>query len=64
MSAGDTDTYKCYAVNEYGKAVSSATLTVTDGKSCLCNTFLNMTANFNLKCAGQEADKSVTGNLL
>ncbi|XP_027144339.1 immunoglobulin-like and fibronectin type III domain-containing protein 1 [Larimichthys crocea] len=29
VSAAETDTYKCTAVNEYGKAVCTATLTVT-----------------------------------
>ncbi|XP_075898374.1 immunoglobulin-like and fibronectin type III domain-containing protein 1 [Nelusetta ayraudi] len=30
VSADETDTYKCCAVNEYGKAISTTTLTVTD----------------------------------
>lgn len=33
MCAADTDTYKCCAANEFGKAVCTATLSVTDGKS-------------------------------
>lgn len=32
VSAAETDTYKCCAVNEYGKAVCTTTLTVTDSK--------------------------------
>uniref|UniRef100_A0A3B4VAP5 Ig-like domain-containing protein n=1 Tax=Seriola dumerili TaxID=41447 RepID=A0A3B4VAP5_SERDU len=32
VCADDTDTFKCYAVNEYGKAVCTTTLTVHDGK--------------------------------
>uniref|UniRef100_A0A4W6DDI5 Ig-like domain-containing protein n=1 Tax=Lates calcarifer TaxID=8187 RepID=A0A4W6DDI5_LATCA len=35
VSAAETDTFKCYAVNEFGKAVCTATLSVTEGKSCL-----------------------------
>lgn len=38
MSAADTDTYRCCAVNEYGKAVCTATLTVTDGEFFSCDT--------------------------
>nr|XP_046254101.1 immunoglobulin-like and fibronectin type III domain-containing protein 1 [Scatophagus argus] len=32
VSAVETDTYKCCAVNEYGKAVCTTTLTVIEGK--------------------------------
>uniref|UniRef100_A0A8C4NP51 Uncharacterized protein n=1 Tax=Dicentrarchus labrax TaxID=13489 RepID=A0A8C4NP51_DICLA len=32
-----SDTYKCYAVNEYGKAVCTTTLNVTEGKSSSTN---------------------------
>uniref|UniRef100_A0A4W6DCW5 Immunoglobulin like and fibronectin type III domain containing 1, tandem duplicate 2 n=1 Tax=Lates calcarifer TaxID=8187 RepID=A0A4W6DCW5_LATCA len=32
VSAAETDTFKCYAVNEFGKAVCTATLSVTEGK--------------------------------
>lgn len=32
VTAEKADTYKCYAVNEYGKAVCSTTLKVLDGK--------------------------------
>lgn len=39
MSVAETDTYKCFAANEYGKAVCTTTLTVTEGKSCPLNTF-------------------------
>nr|XP_019951512.1 PREDICTED: immunoglobulin-like and fibronectin type III domain-containing protein 1 [Paralichthys olivaceus] len=33
VSAADTDTYKCCAVNEYGKAVCTATLSVADAST-------------------------------
>uniref|UniRef100_A0A3P9J5R4 Immunoglobulin like and fibronectin type III domain containing 1, tandem duplicate 3 n=1 Tax=Oryzias latipes TaxID=8090 RepID=A0A3P9J5R4_ORYLA len=33
MTATESDTYKCSAVNEYGKAVCTTTLSVIDGKS-------------------------------
>ncbi|XP_040908463.1 immunoglobulin-like and fibronectin type III domain-containing protein 1 [Toxotes jaculatrix] len=33
VSEAETDTYKCYAVNEYGKAVCTATLSVTDAST-------------------------------
>uniref|UniRef100_A0A672YVD5 Immunoglobulin like and fibronectin type III domain containing 1, tandem duplicate 3 n=1 Tax=Sphaeramia orbicularis TaxID=375764 RepID=A0A672YVD5_9TELE len=33
MSAADIDTYKCYAVNEYGKAICTAALNVKEGKN-------------------------------
>uniref|UniRef100_A0A3Q4H176 Immunoglobulin-like and fibronectin type III domain-containing protein 1-like n=1 Tax=Neolamprologus brichardi TaxID=32507 RepID=A0A3Q4H176_NEOBR len=39
MSVAETDTYKCFAANEYGKAVCTTTLTVTEGKTCPLNTF-------------------------
>uniref|UniRef100_A0A3P9DLL3 Immunoglobulin-like and fibronectin type III domain-containing protein 1 n=1 Tax=Maylandia zebra TaxID=106582 RepID=A0A3P9DLL3_9CICH len=39
VSVAETDTYKCFAANEYGKAVCTTTLTVTEGKSCPLNTF-------------------------
>lgn len=32
MSTDEIDVYKCCAVNEYGKAVCTASLKVTDGK--------------------------------
>uniref|UniRef100_A0A3B5AY52 Immunoglobulin-like and fibronectin type III domain-containing protein 1 n=1 Tax=Stegastes partitus TaxID=144197 RepID=A0A3B5AY52_9TELE len=32
VSGAETDTYKCHAVNEYGKAVCTTTLTVIEGK--------------------------------
>uniref|UniRef100_A0A3Q2WHX4 Immunoglobulin-like and fibronectin type III domain-containing protein 1 n=1 Tax=Haplochromis burtoni TaxID=8153 RepID=A0A3Q2WHX4_HAPBU len=37
MSVAETDTYKCFAANEYGKAVCTTTLTVTEGKSSSTN---------------------------
>uniref|UniRef100_A0A665WF64 Immunoglobulin like and fibronectin type III domain containing 1, tandem duplicate 3 n=1 Tax=Echeneis naucrates TaxID=173247 RepID=A0A665WF64_ECHNA len=40
VSVDDTDTYKCCAVNEYGKAVCPTTLTVNEGKSGRSQTFL------------------------
>ncbi|MED6287993.1 hypothetical protein CHARACLAT_022056, partial [Characodon lateralis] len=33
LSAAEADTYKCYAVNEYGKAVCTTTLNVIDGST-------------------------------
>uniref|UniRef100_I3KJU9 Immunoglobulin like and fibronectin type III domain containing 1, tandem duplicate 2 n=1 Tax=Oreochromis niloticus TaxID=8128 RepID=I3KJU9_ORENI len=33
VSVAETDTYKCFAANEYGKAVCTTTLTVTEGKT-------------------------------
>uniref|UniRef100_A0A3Q4H3P6 Immunoglobulin-like and fibronectin type III domain-containing protein 1-like n=1 Tax=Neolamprologus brichardi TaxID=32507 RepID=A0A3Q4H3P6_NEOBR len=39
VSVAETDTYKCFAANEYGKAVCTTTLTVTEGKTCPLNTF-------------------------
>ncbi|XP_024860210.1 immunoglobulin-like and fibronectin type III domain-containing protein 1 isoform X2 [Kryptolebias marmoratus] len=33
VTAAETDTYKCYAVNEFGKAVCSTTLGVLDGST-------------------------------
>ncbi|KAM4570557.1 immunoglobulin-like and fibronectin type III domain-containing protein 1 [Fundulus diaphanus] len=33
VSAAEADTYKCYAVNEYGKAVCTTTLNVIDGST-------------------------------
>uniref|UniRef100_A0A8D0DDP3 Immunoglobulin like and fibronectin type III domain containing 1, tandem duplicate 2 n=1 Tax=Sander lucioperca TaxID=283035 RepID=A0A8D0DDP3_SANLU len=33
MTGAETDTYKCYAANEYGKAVCTTTLNVIEGKS-------------------------------
>nr|XP_020466300.1 immunoglobulin-like and fibronectin type III domain-containing protein 1 [Monopterus albus] len=33
VSAADIDTYKCYAVNEYGKAIGTATLNVIEASS-------------------------------
>uniref|UniRef100_G3NGC4 Immunoglobulin like and fibronectin type III domain containing 1, tandem duplicate 1 n=1 Tax=Gasterosteus aculeatus aculeatus TaxID=481459 RepID=G3NGC4_GASAC len=33
VSGAETDTYKCYAANEYGKAVCKTTLTVIEGES-------------------------------
>uniref|UniRef100_A0A3Q3NNZ4 Immunoglobulin like and fibronectin type III domain containing 1, tandem duplicate 2 n=1 Tax=Mastacembelus armatus TaxID=205130 RepID=A0A3Q3NNZ4_9TELE len=45
MSAAETDVYKCYVVNEYGKAVGTTTLNVTEGKSfghIQTNIFLNI----------------------
>uniref|UniRef100_A0A667YYL9 Ig-like domain-containing protein n=1 Tax=Myripristis murdjan TaxID=586833 RepID=A0A667YYL9_9TELE len=33
VSGADADTYKCFATNEYGKAVCTATLNVIEGKS-------------------------------
>lgn len=32
VSAAESDTYKCCAVNEFGKAVCTTTLTLTDGR--------------------------------
>uniref|UniRef100_A0A668UG99 Immunoglobulin like and fibronectin type III domain containing 1, tandem duplicate 3 n=1 Tax=Oreochromis aureus TaxID=47969 RepID=A0A668UG99_OREAU len=37
MSVAETDTYKCFAANEYGKAVCTTTLTVTEGKTSSTN---------------------------
>uniref|UniRef100_A0A3P9DK13 Immunoglobulin-like and fibronectin type III domain-containing protein 1 n=1 Tax=Maylandia zebra TaxID=106582 RepID=A0A3P9DK13_9CICH len=37
VSVAETDTYKCFAANEYGKAVCTTTLTVTEGKSSSTN---------------------------
>lgn len=47
MSGEETDTYKCYAANEYGKAVCTMTLNVIEGKSSR-NTALNMIVNIGL----------------
>ncbi|XP_041800845.1 immunoglobulin-like and fibronectin type III domain-containing protein 1 [Chelmon rostratus] len=33
VTSEETDTYKCYAANEYGKAVCTATLTVTEAST-------------------------------
>lgn len=33
MSSDEADTYKCFAKNEYGKAVVTATLNVIEGQS-------------------------------
>uniref|UniRef100_A0A8D0AJ90 Ig-like domain-containing protein n=1 Tax=Sander lucioperca TaxID=283035 RepID=A0A8D0AJ90_SANLU len=33
VTGAETDTYKCYAANEYGKAVCTTTLNVIEGKS-------------------------------
>uniref|UniRef100_A0A3B5BHS9 Immunoglobulin-like and fibronectin type III domain-containing protein 1 n=1 Tax=Stegastes partitus TaxID=144197 RepID=A0A3B5BHS9_9TELE len=38
VSGAETDTYKCHAVNEYGKAVCTTTLTVIEGKIYLSST--------------------------
>uniref|UniRef100_A0A3Q4H3K1 Immunoglobulin-like and fibronectin type III domain-containing protein 1-like n=1 Tax=Neolamprologus brichardi TaxID=32507 RepID=A0A3Q4H3K1_NEOBR len=37
VSVAETDTYKCFAANEYGKAVCTTTLTVTEGKTSSTN---------------------------
>ncbi len=63
MSAAETDTYKCYAVNEYGKAVCTATLNVTEGKSCSLNAVLNMTVNICFDRACHGVLKSVSSHL-
>lgn len=33
MSGEEADTYKCYAINEYGKAICTAALNVIEGEN-------------------------------
>uniref|UniRef100_A0A3Q3AD20 Immunoglobulin-like and fibronectin type III domain-containing protein 1 n=1 Tax=Kryptolebias marmoratus TaxID=37003 RepID=A0A3Q3AD20_KRYMA len=45
VTAAETDTYKCYAVNEFGKAVCSTTLGVLDGKIYYLNLLFSGSTN-------------------
>uniref|UniRef100_A0A4W6DDZ4 Immunoglobulin like and fibronectin type III domain containing 1, tandem duplicate 3 n=1 Tax=Lates calcarifer TaxID=8187 RepID=A0A4W6DDZ4_LATCA len=58
MSAAETDTFKCYAVNEFGKAVCTATLSVTEGKSSSTNPsdFRKLLRKSKVEKAGGETD--------
>uniref|UniRef100_A0A3Q2ZAY3 Immunoglobulin like and fibronectin type III domain containing 1, tandem duplicate 2 n=1 Tax=Hippocampus comes TaxID=109280 RepID=A0A3Q2ZAY3_HIPCM len=46
VTCADADTYKCIAVNEYGKAICSVALNLTDGKLHICRTFLASGTDF------------------
>lgn len=49
MSSADEDTYKCFAANKYGKAVCTATLTVTGGEELTQNNSFNLNIGFQVQ---------------
>ncbi|GLD50096.1 immunoglobulin-like and fibronectin type III domain-containing protein 1 [Lates japonicus] len=56
VSAAETDTFKCYAVNEFGKAVCTATLSVTEA-STNPSDFRKLLRKSKVEKAGGETDE-------
>uniref|UniRef100_A0A8D2ZY81 Ig-like domain-containing protein n=1 Tax=Scophthalmus maximus TaxID=52904 RepID=A0A8D2ZY81_SCOMX len=65
VCAADTDTYKCCAANEFGKAVCTATLSVTDGKnSTNPSDFRKLLRKSKVAKADEESDEKFWESML
>ncbi|KAM4738379.1 immunoglobulin-like and fibronectin type III domain-containing protein 1 isoform 2-T2 [Anableps anableps] len=63
VSAAESDTYKCYAVNEFGKAVCTTTLNVIDG-STNPEDFRKLLKKSKAQTAGGESDETFWNAML
>uniref|UniRef100_A0A3Q3EVE8 Immunoglobulin like and fibronectin type III domain containing 1, tandem duplicate 3 n=1 Tax=Labrus bergylta TaxID=56723 RepID=A0A3Q3EVE8_9LABR len=57
VTTEEADTYKCLAVNEFGKAVCTTTLNLTEGKSCSNNAVPDVIADFRKLLRRSKAGK-------
>uniref|UniRef100_A0A3Q3EY56 Immunoglobulin like and fibronectin type III domain containing 1, tandem duplicate 3 n=1 Tax=Labrus bergylta TaxID=56723 RepID=A0A3Q3EY56_9LABR len=54
VTTEEADTYKCLAVNEFGKAVCTTTLNLTEGKSCSNNAVPDVIGNVCCDCVRKK----------